>query len=49
MADINIRQDADPAQDEYATWEIILWIIGILAIPGVPIIMVKLFTPFSGM
>lgn len=49
MADIEIRQDADPPQDEYATWEIILWIIGILAIPGVPIIMVKLFTPFSGM
>lgn len=50
MADLNIRQDADaPPQDEYSTWEIVLWIVGILSIPGVPILMVKLFTPYSGM
>ncbi len=50
MADLDIRQDAGaPPQDEYSNWEIILWIIGILAIPGVPILMVMFFTPFSGM
>lgn len=49
MADIDIRQDADtPPQDEYSNWEIVLWIVGILSIPGVPILMVKLFTPYSG-
>lgn len=50
MADLDIRHEADaPPQDEYATWEIILWIVGILSIPGVPILMVHFLTPFSGM
>jgi hypothetical protein len=49
MADLDIQQDADATpQDEYATWEIVLWIVGILSIPGVPILMTKFLTPYSG-
>ncbi|HEX2191426.1 MAG TPA: hypothetical protein VHG51_21120 [Longimicrobiaceae bacterium] len=50
MADIDLHQDVDaPPQDEYSNWEIVLWIVGILSIPGVPILMVRFLTPFSGM
>lgn len=48
MADIDIRHEAETPQDDYSMLEVILWIIGILLIPGVPILMVKFFTPFSG-
>lgn len=53
MADLNVTRTADvppPAeQEDYANWEIALWLIGILMIPGVPIIMVVLLTPWSGL
>ncbi len=52
MADLNVQRTtaADPAQeDDYANWEIALWLIGILMIPGVPIAMVVLLTPWSGL
>ncbi len=50
MADVNIQHEADAVpQDEYAMWEVVLWIVGILCIPGVPILMVWFFTPYSGM
>jgi len=52
MADLNIQRTtaATPAEEEdYANWEIALWLIGILMIPGVPIAMVVLLTPWSGL
>ncbi|HEX2091775.1 MAG TPA: hypothetical protein VHG28_05200 [Longimicrobiaceae bacterium] len=52
MADLDIRNDADVdtvPRDEYAMWEVILWVVGILMIPGVPIIMVWFFAPYSGL
>jgi hypothetical protein len=49
MADLDIRHDADaPAQDDYSMLEVVLWVFGILMIPGVPILMVYFFTPYSG-
>lgn len=54
MADLNVEpgtavrhEMAD--EDDYANWEIALWLLGILAIPGVPIVMVVLLTPWSGL
>ena len=51
MADLNApRHDADlHVEEDYATWEIVLWLVGILAIPGVPILMNVFFTPWSGL
>ena len=52
MADLNVERThaTVPAdEDDYATWEIALWLIGILMIPGVPIAMVVLLTPWSGL
>lgn len=54
MADLNVQRTVDPTpalieQEDYANWEIALWLIGILMIPGVPIIMVVLLTPWSGL
>lgn len=50
MADIDVQQDAvlEP-EDDYSYAEIAYWIVGILCIPLVPILMVWLFTPWSGM
>lgn len=50
MADLNVeRTTAAAEEDDYANWEIALWLIGILMIPGVPIAMVVLLTPWSGL
>ena len=53
MADLNVQRTTavTPAHEEedYANWEIALWLIGILMIPGVPILMVVLLTPWSGL
>ncbi len=50
MAELNHTQeiDNDPEPD-YTTGEMILWMVGILAIPLVPILMVWFLTPWSGM
>ena len=51
MAELNQTHDVvdhDPEPD-YTTGEMILWLIGILAIPLVPILMVWFLTPWSGM
>jgi hypothetical protein len=40
--------EGDPKPD-YTTGDIILWMVGILAIPLVPILMVWFLTPWSGM
>jgi hypothetical protein len=34
--------------EPYTVWEMVYWVVGILSIPLVPIIMVKLLTPMSG-
>lgn len=52
MADLNVERKTAVAaaeEDDYANWEIALWLIGILMIPGVPIAMVVLLTPWSGL
>ena len=54
MADLNVERGAAARheiadEDDYANWEIALWLLGILAIPGVPILMVVFLTPWSGL
>lgn len=52
MADLDVDRTTPPRdadERDYANWEIALWLLGILAIPGVPIIMVVLLTPWSGL
>jgi hypothetical protein len=51
MADLNVREEAQPVvvEDDYTMFEVILWVLGILMIPLVPILMVAFLTPFSGM
>jgi hypothetical protein len=50
MADLNVQRNAEPVvEDDYTMLEVFLWIAGILAIPLVPIAMIALFTPMSGM
>lgn len=50
MADSRNRpiDEQDPAPD-YTVGEMILWLVGIAAIPLVPILMVWFLTPWSGM
>ncbi len=52
MADIDVHRkietEASPAAD-YTVLHVILWVIGILMIPLVPILMIALLTPRSGM
>ena len=50
MADIDVQQEAPlEPEDDYSYAEVIFWVVGILCIPGVPILMAWLFTPWSGM
>jgi hypothetical protein len=53
MAEINVQRTTthhtEVVEDDYENWEIALWLLGILAIPGVPILMVVLLTPWSGL
>lgn len=54
MADIRVEQTPESRQqpvvhEDYETWEIVLWLLGVLSIPLVPIIMVACFTPHSGL
>ena len=35
-------------EDDYAWWEVVYWLVGIIMIPLVPILMIAFFTPFSG-
>ncbi|HEY0036822.1 MAG TPA: hypothetical protein VGB66_09055 [Longimicrobium sp.] len=51
MADLNVRKESEPVvvEDDYTMIEVGMWILGILAIPLVPILMVAFLTPFSGM
>lgn len=49
MADLNVRAPAPPAEEEeYDNWEVVLWLVGIVSIPLVPILMVVFLTPWSG-
>jgi heme/copper-type cytochrome/quinol oxidase subunit 2 len=50
MADLNVQPPtAEAAEEEYDNWEIVLWLVGIVSIPLVPILMVVFFTPWSGL
>lgn len=47
MADLDTRnRDTEP---DYTVGEMILWMVGIISIPLVPILMVWFLTPWSGM
>jgi len=35
-------------EDDYAWWEVVYWLVGIIMIPLVPILMIAFFTPYSG-
>lgn len=51
MAEIEVQPGADaaPAEEDYTMLEVVLWVVGILMIPLVPILMVTFLTPWSGM
>jgi hypothetical protein len=51
MADIDIQRNPDATieEDDYSMLEVVLWVVGILCIPMVPILMVTFLTPWSGM
>ncbi|MEX0911786.1 MAG: hypothetical protein WD737_06795 [Gemmatimonadota bacterium] len=50
MADQNVDLEAEPdPEPDYTTAEMILWLVGIVMIPLVPILMVWFLTPWSGM
>jgi hypothetical protein len=49
MADLDVERDEAYPPPDYTVGEMILWLVGILAIPLVPILMVWFFTPWSGM
>lgn len=50
MADLNVtRESEDEFKPDYTVGEMILWLVGIVAIPLVPILMVWFLTPWSGM
>jgi hypothetical protein len=54
MADLNVQRETTPVEnmepysEEYSSWEVAYWLIGIVMIPLVPILMVTFFTPYSG-
>jgi len=48
MTDTTPAIDTLPDEDEYSWWEVVYWLVGILMIPLVPILMIALFTPYSG-
>lgn len=50
MADLNVTPPhaTTAHEEEYDNWEIVLWLVGIISIPLVPILMVVFFTPWSG-
>lgn len=50
MADVDIPQAEEfEPEESYSSAELAYWIVGIFMIPLVPILMVWLFTPWSGM
>jgi hypothetical protein len=49
MADPNVTNAEPVVEDDYTMLEVVLWVLGILMIPLVPILMVAFLTPFSGM
>jgi hypothetical protein len=48
MADLNVQRERESFEDDYSWWEVVYWLIGILMIPLVPILMIALFAPYSG-
>lgn len=48
MADLDIQRTSETPEDDYTTGELIFWVLGVLAIPVVPILMVNFLTPWSG-
>ena len=49
MADLNVTREPDQhPEPDYTIGEMILWIVGIVSIPLVPILMVWFLTPWSG-
>jgi hypothetical protein len=49
MADLDVVHDDELPPEGYTMLEVVFWLVGILMIPLVPIVMVALLTPHSGM
>lgn len=52
MAELNVERKhevVEVEEDDYTMLEVLLWVVGIVMIPLVPILMVAFLTPFSGM
>lgn len=51
MADLNVHHEIveDYQQEDATNFEVVLYVVGILMIPLVPILMVTFLTPWSGM
>lgn len=49
MSDQRQHETEDEFKPDYSVGEMILWMVGILMIPLVPILMVWFLTPWSGM
>lgn len=51
MADLNVQHEIveDYQQEDATNFEVVLYVVGILMIPLVPILMVVFLTPWSGM
>lgn len=48
MADLNVKREPEShPEPDYTTGEMILWLVGIAAIPIVPILMIWFLTPWS--
>lgn len=50
MADLDVHRIDVPAHEEtYTRGELAYWLVGAMIIPLVPLLMVWIFTPWSGM
>ncbi|HUE95266.1 MAG TPA: hypothetical protein VMN39_01315 [Longimicrobiaceae bacterium] len=49
MADHVLHSDDQDPPPDYTIGEMVLWLVGIAAIPLVPILMIWFLTPWSGM
>jgi hypothetical protein len=49
MADIDVKHKSERGPGEYTMGDLVFWILGILAVPLIPILMMIFLTPHSGM
>ncbi len=49
MADIDVQHESEAPPSDVTPLDVILWVIGVLMIPLVPLFFILVFTPHSGM